>query len=132
MTAPEATLQVVAAQQAWSHVIVGNDADRIAEHMLDECIIVTPDGIVTSDQFLAAIRGSALRHTRMEPVPGPDGAARVSVFGDVAVLTQRLSCIEIQGPQVRNNDEWTTTVFAHRRGRWLIALIHLTPATHPN
>jgi ketosteroid isomerase-like protein len=130
MTAPEAVTQVVAAQQAWSEVILSNDTDRIAEHMADDWVIVTPDGIVTSDQFLAAIRASALRHTRMEPAHGPDGAPRVRVYADVAVLTQRLSSTEMQGPQTRNNDEWMTTVFTRHDGRWSIALMHLTPADH--
>jgi hypothetical protein len=70
MTAPEAINQVVAAQQAWSEVILSNDADRIADHMADDWVIVTPGGVATSDQFLGAIRASALRHTRMEPAQG--------------------------------------------------------------
>jgi uncharacterized protein (TIGR02246 family) len=130
MTAPEAVTQVVAAQQAWSEVILSNDADRIADHMADDWVIVTPGGVVTSDQFLAAIRASALRHTRMEPAQGPDGAPRVRVYGDVAVLTQRLSSTEMQGPQTRTNDEWMTTLFTRRDGRWSITLMHLTPADH--
>jgi ketosteroid isomerase-like protein len=117
MTAPEAVTQVVAAQQAWSEVVVSNDADRIAEHMADDWVIVTPGGIVASDQFLAAIRASALRHTRMEPAPGPDGSPRVRVYGDVAVLTQRLCSTEMQGSQSRDNDEWMTSVFTRRDGR---------------
>jgi ketosteroid isomerase-like protein len=128
MTAPEAVTQVVAAQQAWSEVILSNDADRIAEHMVDGWVIVTPGGIMTSDQFLAAIRASALRHTRMEPAQGPDGAPRVRVYGDVAVLTQRLCSTEVQGSQIRDNDEWMTTVFTRHDGRWSITLMHLTPA----
>jgi ketosteroid isomerase-like protein len=128
MTAPEGVTQVIAAQQGWSDVILSNDADRIAAHMADDWAIVTPGGIVTSDQFLAAIRGSALRHTRMEPAQGPDGSPRVKVYGDVAVLTQRLCSTEMQGPQTRNNDEWMTTVFTRHDGRWSIALMHLTPA----
>ena len=130
MTAPEAVTQVVAAQQAWSEVILSNDADRIADHMADDWVIVTPGGVVTSDQFLGAIRASALRHTRMEPAQGPDGAPRVRVYGDVAVLTQRLCSTETQGPQTRTNDEWMTTLFTRHDGRWSINLMHLTPADH--
>jgi ketosteroid isomerase-like protein len=128
MTAPEAVTQVIAAQQDWADVILSNDADRIAAHMADGWAIVTAGGIVTSDQFLAAIRASALRHTRMEPAQGPDGSPRVKVYGDVAVLTQRLCSTEMQGPQTRNNDEWMSTVFTRHYGRWSIALMRLTPA----
>ena len=78
-------------------MVLSNDADRIAGHMADDWVIVTPGGIVTSDQFLAAIRASALRHTRMEPAEGRDGDPRVKVYGDVAVLTQRLSVPKYKG-----------------------------------
>ncbi len=51
------------------------------------------------------------------------------VFGDAAVLTQRLLSTEVAGGQTRDNHEWTTTVFVRTHGRWEVALIHLTPAS---
>ena len=119
--------EVVTAQQAWSDATVANDADVIADLMTSDWVIVTPDGVVSADQFLGAIRSSALSHTRMEAAPGQDGIPRVRVYGDVAVLTQRFVSTEIRGEQIRDNDEWMTTVFVRSRGRWLTTLIHLTP-----
>jgi len=52
----------------------------------------------------------------------------VRVFGDAAVLTQRLLSTEVAGGHTRDNDEWTTTVFVRTQGRWQVALIHLTLA----
>jgi ketosteroid isomerase-like protein len=120
--------EVVTAQQAWSQAIVTNDANVIADRMTSDWVIVTPDGVVVADQFLAAIRSSALRHTRMEAAPEQDGVPRVRVYGDVAVLTHRFVSTEIREGQTRDNDEWMTTVFVRSQGRWLTTLIHLTPA----
>jgi len=68
--------EVVTAQQARSHAIVTNDADVIADRMTSDWVIVTPDGVVPADQFLAAVRSSALRHTRMEAAPEQDSFTR--------------------------------------------------------
>jgi ketosteroid isomerase-like protein len=128
LAASEDTAGVVAAQQAWSEAILTNDADVIADQLGSDGAIVTPNGIVSADQFLAAIRASALSHTCMEAAQGPDGIPRVGVYGDTAVLTQRVLSTEVAGGHTRGNDEWTTTVFVRTHGRWQVALIHLTPA----
>src|ERR1700758_5261376 len=70
LAASEDTAAVVAAQQAWSDSVLTNDADIIAHQLRSDGVIVTPDGIVTADQFLTAIRASALSHTRMEAAQG--------------------------------------------------------------
>ena len=106
-----------------------NDADDIAGYMSDEWVIVTSTGITTADQFLTMIRTGALSHTRMEPDAGPDGEPRVHVYGDTAVLTLRVVSTEVHSGQVRDNDEWSTTVFVRRSGRWLAALTQLARAS---
>jgi Domain of unknown function (DUF4440) len=106
-----------------------NDADDIAGYMTDEWVIVTSTGLTTADQFLTMIKTGALSHTRMEPDAGPDGQPRVRVYGDTAVLTQRVVSIEVHRGSVRNNDEWSTTVFVRRGGRWLAALTQLARAS---
>jgi len=128
LAASEDAAGVVAAQQAWSDSVLTNDADVIADQLRSDGVIVTPDGIVSADQFLAAIRTSALSHTRMEAPEDPDGDPRVRIFGDTAVLTQRVLSTEVAGPNTRDNDEWTTTVFVRPHGRWQVALMHVTPA----
>jgi len=128
LAASEDTAAVVAAQQAWSDSVLTNDADIIAHQLRSDGVIVTPDGIVTADQFLTAIRASALSHTRMEAAQDRGGDLRVRIYGDTAVLTQRVLSTEVAGPNTRDNDEWTTTIFVRTQGRWQVALIHLTPA----
>ena len=126
--ASEDTAGVVAAQRAWSDSVISNDADVIADQLRGDGVIITPNGIVSADQFLTAIRTSALSHTRMEAAQDPDGNPRVRVYGETAVLTQRLLSTEVAEGHTRDNDEWTTTVFVRGHGRWQVALIHLTPA----
>ena len=127
-TASQDTAGVVAAQQVWSESTLTNDAGVIADQLHSDGVLVTPDGIVSADQFLAAIRTSGLSHTRMEAAQDPDGDPRVRVYGDTAVLTQRVVGTEVAGGHTRDNDEWITTVFVRTHGRWQVALIHLTPA----
>jgi ketosteroid isomerase-like protein len=121
--------KVIAAQLGWARAITRNDVDDIAGYMTDEWVIVTSTGITTADQFLTMIKTGALSHTRMEPDDGPDGRPRVQVYGDTAVLTLRVVSTEVLGGQARDNDEWSTTVFVRRGGRWLAALTHLARAS---
>jgi ketosteroid isomerase-like protein len=127
--AQDDTAEVVAAQQAWSESVLTNDADVVAQQLRGDGVIVTPDGIISADQFLTAIRASALSHTRMEAAQDPDGIPRVRVYGDTAVLTQRVLSTEVAGGSTRENDEWTSAIFVRADGRWQVALIHLTPAS---
>jgi ketosteroid isomerase-like protein len=127
--ASESTADVLAAQSAWAEAVCTNDADVIGRHMHPDWVIVTPAGIVTAEQFLGAIRSSALAHSRMEPAPGDDGAARARTYGDVAVVTQRMLSTEHQAGAIRDNDEWITNVLVRDNDRWSISLVHLTPAS---
>jgi ketosteroid isomerase-like protein len=120
---------VIGAQLDWARAMTRNDADDIAGYMIDEWVIVTSTGITTANQFLTMIKTGALSHTRMEPDAGPDGEPRVHVYGGTAVLTLRVVSTEVHRGSVRNNDEWSTTVFVRRSGRWLAALTQLARAS---
>lgn len=61
----------------------------------------------------------------MEPV----GEPLVAAVGDCAVLTVRVLSTETDAGRTIDNDEWTTTVFIHRHGRWLAARTQLTTAS---
>ena len=115
---------VVQAERDWAQAIVANDADRIASCQAPEWAIITKNGITSGETFLRLIRDGTLSHSRMEPV----GAPLVDVFGDVAVLTVRVRSTENHGGHTIDNDEWTTTVFVRREGRWLAARTQLTTA----
>jgi ketosteroid isomerase-like protein len=126
--ATDDTAGPLAAQLAWAHAVCTNDADVIDQHMHRDWVIVTPGGTVTAEQFLGAIRSSALAHSRMEAAPGADGVARVRTYGNVAVVTQRMLSTEHQAGDVRENDEWITNTLVREGDRWSLALVHLTPA----
>lgn len=119
------TDEVIEAQRGWAAAIVSNDADRIAAYQAPEWVIVTKNGVTTGDTFLSLIRERVLSHSRMEPVGDP----RVALFGEVAVLTVRVLSTESHGGSTIDNDEWTSTVFVRRRGRWLAVHTHLTAAS---
>ncbi|GLZ44188.1 hypothetical protein Acsp06_03730 [Actinomycetospora sp. NBRC 106375] len=117
--------EIVALTDAWSEAIVSDDADRIAEYMDDDWVIVSWSGITTRDDFLSFVRSGALGHTRMEGV----GERRVRVLGDTALLSVRvLSTAQYGGADI-DADEWTTDVFVRRDGRGRCTLTHITPVS---
>jgi ketosteroid isomerase-like protein len=116
--------EVIEAERAWAEAIVSNDPDAIAGYQLPEWVIVTKNGVTTGDTFLKVIRSGLLSHSRMDAVGDP----LVTVFGDTAVLTVRVVSTETHAGQTIDNDEWTTTVFIRREGRWLAARTQLTTA----
>ncbi len=117
--------EVVEAQRGWAAAIVSNDPEQIASCQDPEWVIVTKNGVTTGDAFLGVIRAGMLSHSRMKPVGDP----LVTVFGDTAVLTVRVHSTETHAGTTIDNDEWTTTVFVRRHGRWLAARTQLTTAS---
>jgi uncharacterized protein (TIGR02246 family) len=117
------TEKLVALADAWSEAIVSDDADRIAEYMTEDWVIVSWTGVTARDDFLAYVRSGALGHSRMEGV----GERRVRVYGDTAVLTVRVVSTAQFGGEDIDADEWTTDVFVRRDGTWRCALTHITP-----
>jgi uncharacterized protein (TIGR02246 family) len=117
------TEKLVALADAWSEAIVSDDADRIAEYMTEDWVIVSWTGVTARDDFLAYVRSGALGHSRMEGV----GERRVRVYGDTAVLTVRAVSTAQFGGEDIDADEWTTDVFVRRDGTWRCALTHITP-----
>lgn len=117
--------EVIEAQRSWAAAIVTNDPEQITACQAPEWVIVTKNGVTSGDAFLNVIRTGVLSHSRMDPVGDP----LVAVFGDTAVLTVRVLSTETLAQQTIDNDEWTTTVFIRREGRWLAARTQLTTAT---
>ncbi len=117
------TDELVALADAWSEAIVSDDADRIAEYMADDWVIVSWSGVTTREDFLSYVRSGVLGHSRMEGV----GERRVRVYGDTAVLTVRVVSTAQYGGEDIDADEWTTDIFVRRDGAWRCALTHITP-----
>ncbi|GAA4730488.1 nuclear transport factor 2 family protein [Actinomycetospora chibensis] len=115
--------EIVALAREWNTAIVSNDADRIAEFMTDDWVIVSWTGVTGRDDFLGFVRSGTLGHTRMEPASEP----RVRVHGDVATLVVRVVSTAQYGGADIDADEWTSDVFVRTDGRWRCALTHITP-----
>jgi uncharacterized protein (TIGR02246 family) len=116
--------ELLALGDAWARAIVANDAERIASFMADDWVIVSEAGISSKEQFLSFVRSGELTHSAMNRV----GEARVRFYGDVAVLTARVTNTAHHVGQRFDADEWTTDLFVRRDSRWLCVLTHLTAA----
>jgi uncharacterized protein (TIGR02246 family) len=114
-----------AVERDWARAIVSNDADRIAEFMTDDWVIVSGSGVMTAEQFLSFIRSGELTHSAMDPV----GGSRVRLHGTTAVLTVRVTSTAGYGGRQIPADEWTTGVFVKRDDRWLCELTQITAVT---
>jgi uncharacterized protein (TIGR02246 family) len=116
--------QLVAIGQDWAAAIVSNDAARIASFMAEEWVLVSASGVSSKEHFLAVVESGELTHSAMKLV----GEARIRTYGDVAVLTGRVTNTAHHLGRRFDADEWTTDVFVKRDGRWLCVLSHITAA----
>ncbi|GAA1720298.1 hypothetical protein GCM10009809_15050 [Isoptericola hypogeus] len=119
--------ELVAVDQEWTRAIVSNDAGQIGSFMADDWVIVSESGIATKEQFLTYVASGGLTHSAMDRV----GEPRVRVYGDVAVLTTRATNTAHYEGRRFDADEWTTSMFVRRDGRWLCVLSHITPVASP-
>jgi uncharacterized protein (TIGR02246 family) len=117
--------ELVAIEDDWARAIVSNDADRIAGFMADDWVIVSDSGTTSRERFLGVLRSGALTHSAMVPA----GESRVRVYGDVGVVTARVTSTAHYAGRQSDADEWTTDIFVRRDGRWLCVLTHITAAT---
>lgn len=122
-TSPDAiTAALTGRYDDWIAAIVANDADRIAQFVTQDWVFVGETGITEGTRFLEVVRTGTLSHSAMRT----EGAARVRVYGDTAVLSVRVvNTAHLDGASIES-DEWTTDVFVLRDGDWLCALTHLT------
>jgi uncharacterized protein (TIGR02246 family) len=116
--------QLVAFMDEWARAIVSNDADRIGRFMTEDWVMVSESGISSGRQFLALVSSGELTHSAMRRVSD----ARVEVYGEVAVVTARVTNTAHYGGRQFDADEWTTDVLVRRDDRWLCVLSQITPA----
>lgn len=114
--------QLVAIAADWAAAIVSNDAARIASFMAEEWVIVSESGVSSREEFLSVVAAGELTHSAMKLV----GEARIRVYGEVAVVTGRVTNTAHHLGRRVDADEWTTDVFVKREGRWLCVLSHIT------
>lgn len=116
--------QVAAVADEWAAAIVANDAGRIAEFTAPEWVMVSESGIAPGERFLELVGAGELTHSSMELL----GEPRVRLYGEVAVLTGRVTNTAHHAGNRYDADEWTTDVFVERDGRWLCVLTQITAA----
>ena len=116
--------ELIALEDEWAKAIVSNDAEQIGGFMEDEWVIVSSSGISTQDDFLAVVRSGALTHAAMDRV----GDAWVRVYGEIAVVTARVTDVaHFQGHRF-DADVWTTDVFIRHHDGWRCVVSQITTA----
>ena len=107
----------------WAEAMITNDAKRIGSFMADDWVIVSERGVATKEHFLSFVESGALTHTTFDMV----GEPRVKFYGDIAVLSGRVTNTAFFGGQRFDADEFTTDVFYKKDRRWLCVHTHITP-----
>jgi ketosteroid isomerase-like protein len=108
----------------WAAAIVANDAALIGEFMVDDWVMVSETGITTRDHFLGVVKSGRLTHSAMRRV----SPLRVRRFGDLAVLTARITNTAHFGGQQFDADEWTTDLLVRADDRWVCVQTQITSA----
>lgn len=113
-----------ALEESFNRAMVSNDVERIAEHISDDWVLVTPEkGPIGRSAILDVIRRGVLTHDWMVKT-----IVRVQRYDDVALVTGRgQNTGTFQGLPIRA-DEWITDVYRRENGRWRCVLTQLTPA----
>jgi len=105
----------------WDEAIAANDVERMSSYMDESWVIVGSGGITSKENFLASVRNGDLHHTKMDFED-----VRVEVYGDTGIVTSKgVSAGNYKGHFFSSN-EWTTSVYINKNGRWTCVLTMLT------
>ena len=120
MTAEEELLKL---EKEFAEAIVKNDLEGVERLVVDDWIIIGPDGeIVERARFFEVIKSGAMTHDTMESED-----FRIRIYGDSAVVTGITRAKGKFMGQEFSTQERATDVFINRDGRWQCVLTHLTP-----
>jgi ketosteroid isomerase-like protein len=119
MTAEEELLKL---EKEFAEAIVKNDLEGVERLVVDDWIIIGPDGeIVERARFFEVIKSGAMTHDTMESED-----FRIRIYGDSAVVTGITRAKGKFMGQEFSTQERATDVFVKRDGRWQCVLTHLT------
>lgn len=106
----------------WDRAMIANDADAIGSFMVDEWVIVGPDGSVGGkSNFLAFIRSGALTHDEMTSED-----VELRIYGDSAVVMARgFSGGRYEGQPFRVLER-SSNFFVRDGGTWRCVHTHLS------
>ena len=118
-TADEAAITMIALETF--EAISKKDSAALGRHLAEEFVYRTPtENELPRREFLQSL--AALPY-KILSVHG--GNLKVSVYGDVAVMTGvQFAKIEAEGGKEETSATAFTDVFVRRRGRWLLTLAH--------
>ena len=116
------TREIREAAMQWDRAMVENDPEAIGKFMVDEWIIVGPDGSVNDKAgFLALVASGDLTHKVMETHD-----MEVRVYGNTAVTVARgVSGGHYQGQSFLLKER-ASCVFVKDGGEWRCVLTHLS------
>jgi len=119
MTAEEELLKL---EKEFAEAIVKNDLEGVERLVVDDWIIIGPDGeIVERARFFEVIKSGAMTHDTMESED-----FRIRIYGDSAVVTGITRAKGKFMGQEFSTQERASDVFVKRDGRWQCVLTHLT------
>ena len=119
MTAEEELLKL---EKEFAEAIVKNDLEGVERLVVDDWIIIGPDGeIVERARFFEVIESGDMTHDTMESED-----FRIRIYGDSAVVTGITRAKGKFMGQEFSTQERATDVFVKRDGRWQCVLTHLT------
>ena len=119
MTAEEELLKL---EKEFAEAIVKNDLEGVERLVVDDWIIIGPDGeIVERARFFEVIKSGAMTHDAMESED-----FRMRIYGDSAVVTGITRTKGKFMGQEFSTQERASDVFVKRDGRWQCVLTHLT------
>lgn len=112
-------------EKAFAQAIVKNDAEAVGRFLVDDWIIIDPDGgIIDRTTFLGVIKSGALIHDMMDSAD-----TRVRIYGNTAIVTALTKTKGKFGGQAFTSEERATDVLVKQDGRWQCVLSHLTRFT---
>ncbi|WP_329004244.1 nuclear transport factor 2 family protein [Kribbella sp. NBC_00709] len=117
MTVEEEVRAEAAASDA---VLVGNDAELIANCWTDDWVAVDATGITPKADIIGWIASRRLQHNSMTTV----GGERIARVGDTVVLTARKASSGSWDGASYATEEWISQVYVRVHGRWLQAFCH--------
>lgn len=117
--------EVMQVEKAFAQAIVKNDAEAVGRFLVDDWIIIDPDGgIIDRTTFLGVIKSGALIHDMMDSAD-----TRVRIYGNTAIVTALTKTKGKFGGQAFTSEERATDVLVKQDGRWQCVLSHLTRFT---
>lgn len=105
-------------------VLIGNDAELIANCWTDDWVAVDANGVTPKADIVGWIASGRLQHHSMTTV----GGERIVRVGDTVVLTARKASSGTWDGAPYEIEEWISQVYMRSDGRWLQAFCHKATA----